>query len=747
MSEFILDRANFANINRHQPVSRTPYPFQKKAFIAMDNLKRQNPDGFASMLVLPTGGGKTYTSVHWIIKNYIDKGVKVLWVAHRSELLRQAAEAFFYDTNDETLPSRDSYKMIVISSEFGRSADLDKKYSDSDLVIASRQSICSGSNRDFYIKWAKGKGLKKDRKLLIVFDEAHHAAARSYRQIINMMDKYIPHVDILGLTATPFRTSKYEEGSLKNIFTTGSGIVYEIDKDQLIKDGILSNPIHTEITTNIDMAEMFSDDEIRRINRLDLTSLDEKSLKKLTENKARNNLIVNTYVENKKKYGKTIVFAIDVVNAIALNAMFKAAGVKSDYVVSALSAGMNDSLSTERNPAVIRDFKNGKIDVLINVNILTEGTDIPNIETVFLARPTTSKILMTQMIGRGLRGTPSGGTSETQIVYFIDNWRSMVDFVNPSELMSGEDAITYRGKNKKIMLRKYIQIADIERFAQSVYCEIPPVMSSVSNIIPYGIISCNYMISEDEGEIERSKELLVYDESAESYKKVLEEIPKIISLDDEITEQEIKAKASDLFFKYCSTGKYIGFSSESIKDIILSYLHQGEIPGIKLIADRVSLYDLTKELDSLCQSEEDFDKKLGEVWDKKPLISQWYDREEYEGLMHVYYNRLHPKKMNAPEFILPEKEDMDMGTLEKYYPQYRAELREKLVQNMEKDSEGYYLSAIVGEDGTRYRSKDLRTFEMDHIIPISKGGKTVLENLQMISKVENRKLGAKDKKK
>ena len=219
MSQLILDRSNYLLTNYHQPISRTPYPFQEKAFSALDKLKKANPNGFASMLVLPTGAGKTYTAAHWVIKNYIDQGVRVLWIAHRSELLRQAAEAFFLDTTEETLPSRQSYESYVISSEFGRSCNIRRE----DLVIASRQSVCSGTNMDYFVKWAKGRGLKAERKLLIVLDEAHHAAAASYRTIIRTMKKYIPHVDILGLTATPYRTAKSEQGSLKNIFSTGNG--------------------------------------------------------------------------------------------------------------------------------------------------------------------------------------------------------------------------------------------------------------------------------------------------------------------------------------------------------------------------------------------------------------------------------------------------------------------------------------------------------------------------------------------
>ena len=155
MSFFVLDRSHYTFPNYHQIQNRTPYPFQVKAFAALDRLKENNPQGFASMLVLPTGAGKTYTAAHWVIKNYIDNGVKVLWIAHRSELLRQAAEAFFCDTTQETLPSRDSYTTFVVSSEFGRCVNVPD--SNPDLLVASRQSLCSGSNMDYVLTWANAR--------------------------------------------------------------------------------------------------------------------------------------------------------------------------------------------------------------------------------------------------------------------------------------------------------------------------------------------------------------------------------------------------------------------------------------------------------------------------------------------------------------------------------------------------------------------------------------------------------------
>ena len=742
--DFLLDKSHYHLKNLHQNINRTPYPFQEKAFMAMNKLKMNNPEGFSSMLVLPTGAGKTYTAAHWILSNYIDKGIKVLWVAHRSELLRQAAETFFVDTNIQTLPTRSSYDTYVVSSEFGRSCNILE--ANPDLLIASRQSICSNDNIEYYTKWIRHKQKKDDRKLLIVFDEAHHAASVSYRKIIKCMKKYVPHVDILGLTATPFRTAKSEQGSLKNIFNTGNGIVYSIDMNTLIGLGILSKPNHINVHTNIDMTKLFSAEQLNRISKYDITSLDEKSIEKINKNTDRNNLIVDTYLFNKEKFGRTIVFAVDVVNAIALNALFQMKGIKSDFVVSSLVIGLNRSASTERNPKIIKDFKEGKLDVLINVNIVTEGTDIPNIQTVFLARPTTSKILMTQMIGRGLRGESAGGTKETNIVYFIDDWKGLVDFIAPKALLEGDDNVYENDSSPKKILKHYIKLSELESLAISNYHSKTPLCISYNNIIPYGIIKCCYITRNqygDENTIER--EIVVYDESTEIYLNILNDIPKIINDSIDYSNNYIEKISSELFFKYCEsgTGKYIGISSSTVSDVIHTYLSSFKIPQIQRFENRVSLFDIAKNLLLPNFTENQLNEKIVEIWNTNEKVRMWYDREFYDGMMHIYFNRIKKHNVSAPRFKLPPKEKMDMGEIKKYYPAYYDELRNYLKHSMYQDDEGYYYSAIQEKGQPPARSKLLSAFEMDHIIPISKGGLTIKENLQMILRTQNLKKGSK----
>lgn len=735
-----LDRANFKFPNSIQEVSRCPYPFQKEAMEALDKIKEKNPTGFSTMLVLPTGAGKTYTAVHWIINRYINQGVNVLWIAHRSELLRQAAETFYMDTNKETLPDKSNFITCVVSSEFGRSKDI----KDANVVIASRQSIISGGNIKFYTDWARGRKKVADRKLLVVLDEAHHAVCQSYKKIIKAMKKFIPNLDVLGLTATPERTAKNEQGSLKRIFTTGSGIAYSIDLATLIKLGILADMDQEEVKIPLDMTELFSDEDIMRINKFDLTSLDEKTLERITKNVERNKLIVDTYVKRKKHYGKTIVFAIDVTNAIALNAMFQSCGIKSDYVVSGLVTGPNNAHSVNRNSEVIDAFRKNKIDVIINVNILTEGTDIPDVQSIFLTRPTTSRILMTQMVGRGLRRTNTGKT-RVNIVSFLDDWRGLVSFVSPKFLLDGPDDVPQCERKVKDRIINYINTADIEKAAIGMYQHTQTILANVNNIYPYGIIECEYITVDENGEeVEYATDIMVYDEAKEAVSQMLLDIEKAFNPDNEdILDDEIRSMARDIYFKHVEkmTGTYIGISSNMVYDLVKSYLASGQLPEIHKLSDRVDLYELAKQLVDI--ADDKLDKLIMEIWKARKDIHKWYDFYYYEGLMKVYRQRFINSNLKSPDFIIPDKEDMDMGTLKKYYPEYYEELREYVFQNAFDAETEKYVAAQPSEDGKKYSSPHRKLFEIDHIIPISKGGKTVKENLQLLYYKDNRIKGNK----
>ena len=413
--------------------TRTPYSHQKNAMEALDKMNQES--SFSTLVVLPTGGGKTYTASMWLLKNAIDRKKKILWIAHRQMLLDQAAESFQKFAYTEVIPHISSFCFRIVSgaSSHDRTSDIRK---EDNLLIVSKDSI--GRNIDRLDQWLKG-----EKELYLIVDEAHHSTAKTYRKVIDYVKKKIPNVKLIGLTATPFRTAEAEQGLLAKIYSDGIkngqvvhgdiGITYQIGLKELINRQILAKPIFESYYTDEAYGDSLGVDAWESIQHLDI--LPDEVAQQMADSAARNKLIVETYKNNQKQYGQTILFAVNVVHAIQLTALFKKEGIKADYIVSSIKDAVTGvTISREDNERKLEEYREGHLQILINVNILTEGVDLPKTKTVFLARPTVSSILMTQMVGRALRGTAAGGTSSAYIVSFIDHWNEHIAWVNPETL-------------------------------------------------------------------------------------------------------------------------------------------------------------------------------------------------------------------------------------------------------------------------------------------------------------------------
>lgn len=378
--------------------NRKLYKHQKAAIDALNSTS--TIDKYRGMLVIPTGGGKTFTSVYWVMNKMINKNKKVLWLAHRHELLNQTIDTVINKASFKNIVTdKESFTYRVISGldEHDRPVNIEQ---DDDFIIASKDSLNRG--KEYLENWVKAN---KDN-ICIIIDEAHHAVARTYRNIIDLVEGYSKKwIRVIGLTATPTRTSDNEKGLLRKIFP--DDICYSVDLDTLIAEGILAKTILHDAHTNVGIKGELTAKDLEYIRRTG--NLPEKIAKEIVESAERNNLIVSEYIKNKDIYGKTLVFAINKNHAIVLSKLFNERGIKSDFVISDLrNIDTGISISSEENAEKIQLFREGELDVLINVNILTEGTDIPNVQSVFLTRQTTSSILLNQMIGRGLRGVKAG---------------------------------------------------------------------------------------------------------------------------------------------------------------------------------------------------------------------------------------------------------------------------------------------------------------------------------------------------
>jgi superfamily II DNA or RNA helicase len=726
---------------------------------AIENLQtkiiKTNKNPFAGLLVLPTGGGKTLTAAYWLAKNFLDKDKKILWIAHRHELLEQA-KATFHErlAYKDIFSSKTSFNYRIISGIHDKPVNI--KATD-DIIISSKDSLNAGFDH-LYNNWLKG-----NEEIFLVIDEAHHATAKTYRKLIKNLKEKVKQFRMLGLTATPFRTADDEQGLLAKVFP--DNIIYKVDLRTLISRGILSEPIFEEVNTEFDMTKLLSEEQLDNLKYFDIDSIGKGTAKTIAENDTRNWVIVNRYQKNKSKYKQTIVFALNQDNAIALKKLFEQEGVKADYVLSSIKDQVTGvTISSKENKDKIDRFRKGDLEVLINVNILTEGTDLPNVQSIFLARPTISSILMTQMIGRGLRGEKAGGTKDAYIVSFIDDWKDKVSWVNPEKLLI-EENIDFNDKNNdtRKQIIRLVAINKIEEFAiltnKIIDKATKDELEKLSFIerIPLGIYHFSILnqIEQDE-EREKNCEVLIYDNIKQSYNDFINVLPDFfrkhkLTNRDNLTETELISLAKKIdteFFFGCV--KYPGYSEQDIKDI-LQYFAQNDIePKYIELKDREK-YDLTKVSNEILtknfgrKDEEDF--KNG-IWESN--IIEWkaffgYDKKYFLNEIDLAIRKLTNPDLYKRSAVVPqdtkelrELEKMSMQEIREVNPEYWKWLSDTVYKS-HTDQDGFYVSATKD-----HKSKNKLTFQIDHKISRHNGGLTKLDNLQLLTRQENSTKGVEE---
>lgn len=210
---------------------------------------------------------------------------------------------------------------------------------------------------------------------MVVIDEAHMAASRSYRDLISLY----PNAFFLSVTATP-----YVKAGLRHL---ADHVVYPISIEKLMEQGYLVRPRYFSFATDINLDNVEIDKKTGDYNQLQLGDAVNKSATLCGD-------IVNHWF----KYASgrsTIAFAVNVRHSKTIANRFKDAGIKAEHIDA-------DTPEEERR-WVIQGLRDGKIKVISNVGILCTGVDIPEVSCLILARPTHSKNLVVQQIGRGSR--------------------------------------------------------------------------------------------------------------------------------------------------------------------------------------------------------------------------------------------------------------------------------------------------------------------------------------------------------
>ena len=732
--------------------TRTPYEHQRKAMEHLDLMNKSK--SYSTLVVLPTGGGKTYTASLWLLKNAIDKSKKILWIAHRQMLLEQAAESFQKYAYAEVVPHISSFAFRIVSGSSSHDRTSDIKPKD-NLLIVSKDSI--GRNLNRLDSW-----LADEDEIYLIVDEAHHSTAKTYRKVIEYVKSKVPCVKLIGLTATPFRTAESEQGLLAKIYTDGIkdgqvvhndiGIAYQIGLKELINRQILSNPTFESCYTEEKFGESLGVDAWKSIQNFD--AIPDDIAEQMAESAERNKLIVERYRKNQDKYGQTIVFAVNVMHAIQLTALFKKAGIKADYIVSSIKDSVTGvTISSQENEQKIADYRDGRLQVLINVNILTEGSDLPKTKTIFLARPTVSTILMTQMIGRALRGTKAGGTAEAYIVSFIDHWNEHIAWVNPESIFGGSNEFVDNTADRLKRDLRVIAISKIEEFASILDDSIDT--SAIEKVpfiqrIPLGMYAFTYL--EKDG-MDLSHQVMVYDSTAEAYQNLMEALPSLFETFN-ATEEYLDDATLDKMEKTCRDSFFCGemipaYERKDVINILKYYAQYESAPQFYTFED----VDRNK-LDVSKIAQHIWDEDMGERKKAEYIDSIWESNDD--NMLRLFFGRklyflrqldVECMKISHPgiyedagpdvKFGTRALEDLPLSEIGKYKPELEKELRDQAFEKS-KNENGEYCCAICGMS-----DKSKVWFQVDHITPMNNGGKSVPENLQILCRQCNGTKGDK----
>lgn len=310
------------------------------------------------MLQMPTGTGKTYLFVSLIndlILYYKEQHLElhILVVVHRTELIDQISSSL---------------------SRYGISHGIVQGNREQQLwhrvQVASIQSILSARNQ-----W----NTIRQKFDYIIVDEAHHSLANTYKQLFETF----PKAKKLGVTATPYRLNHETFLPLYQHLITSPQISW------FIEHGLLSDFEYISIKPDSMMQRMINNTEISQTGDFANTDLD------ITFNQRP---IRAKLFESYKKYAwgrKGIIYAINKAHAYNIASLYSSKGVKA----VALDC---DTPKAERQD-MIEAFRRGDIQILVNVEIFTEGFDCTDVNFIQLARPTCSLALYLQQVGRGLR--------------------------------------------------------------------------------------------------------------------------------------------------------------------------------------------------------------------------------------------------------------------------------------------------------------------------------------------------------
>ena len=376
-------------------------------------------DKLKAIIHMPTGSGKTKT----ILSSLIDYNSKsrflddnfFIWLAHSDELCDQAKDTFENLWNlygDKELPAiRLKDQSLNDIKNFNRGIII--------CTYAKLHKMRMNNNGSKILEFIRSKSK------FIIADEAHMVPANTFKSSIEFITK-LDFSILIGLTATPGgyyteQTQELAEYFEKNKISITDNDFNDLDGDEAInflqKEGVLSVIKTHQIKTDFNFE--FNDLEKQKI----LSSFDEglspELIKQMEKDEERNICIYGELQSLYERDMNTIVFACSLDHTKLLHKI---------CILTGMNVGkIDDKTSYKKRKQLIDAYKSGQIKIIFNYGVLSTGFDAPGTKAILISRPTTSPILYSQMIGRGLRGPKFKGNKECLLIDMKDNLIGLPD--------------------------------------------------------------------------------------------------------------------------------------------------------------------------------------------------------------------------------------------------------------------------------------------------------------------------------
>ncbi len=387
-------------------------------------IKKQLLDSISSnklkvIVHMPTGSGKTKL----VLSSLVDLNLKtkffsnnfLIWLAHSDELCDQAKNTFKDLWNlfgDQELP------LIRLKDQ---KLDEIKKLNKGIIICTYAKLHRMRMNQ----KGSQILEFMRSKSKFIVADEAHMVPANTFRASIEFITK-LDYSNLIGLTATPGgyyneQTQELADYFDKNKISITDENFNDLEGPDAIKYlqniGVLSEIKTHQVKTDFNFE--FNESEKQKILGSFDEGLNPELIKQMEKDVERNICIYGELQSLYEQNLNTIVFACSLKHTKLLHKICILTGMKVGKI--------DDKTSYQKRKEIVNNYKTGEIKIIFNFGVLSTGFDAPGTKAILIARPTTSPILYSQMIGRGLRGPLFNGNKECFLIDIKDNLIGLPD--------------------------------------------------------------------------------------------------------------------------------------------------------------------------------------------------------------------------------------------------------------------------------------------------------------------------------